>query len=229
MLQAIVFDMAGTTINEDNLVYKTLRSSIQEAGVTVSLDHVLLHGAGKEKLNAIVDILLASNASDLPNLSAQEIHLDFLDRLAKAYESTPISAFEGVSEIFQFCKSNGIQVVLNTGYNRNTANSLLEKLPSTINDLVDLLVTADDVENSRPAPDMILLAMEELGITNSSNVWKIGDSGIDIEEGQQAGCGRSIGITTGAQTREQLLTATPDAVIDHLSELIPMIEAIQAG
>lgn len=227
MIQAIIFDMAGTTINEDNLVYKTLRESIQIAGVTVSLDQVLLHGAGKEKLNAIVDILLASQGSDLSNLSAQEIHMDFLDRLAIAYEHTPISAFEGVSEIFSYCKGHGILVVLNTGYNRPTATSLLEKLPEEINLLIDLLISADDVESSRPAPDMILLAMEKLGITTASNVWKIGDSGIDIEEGKNAACGKSIGITTGAQTREQLLTANPDAVIDHLMELIPMLEKAQ--
>lgn len=229
MLQAIVFDMAGTTINEDNLVYKTLRHSIQKAGVPVSLEEVLLHGAGKEKLNAIVDILRVSGSEGLPTLSAKEIHADFLLKLSQAYASTPIQAFDGVKEIFSFCRENSISVILNTGYNRATAISLLQKLPKEINQLVDLLVTADDVENSRPAPDMILLAMKQLGINDPTTVWKIGDSGIDIEEGQHAACGKSIGITTGAQTREQLMTASPDAVIDHLSELIPMIEAIQAG
>lgn len=229
MLHAIVFDMAGTTINEDNLVYKTLRHSIEKAGVNVSLDQVLLHGAGKEKLNAIVDILRALGASTEVSLSAQEIHEDFLDRLATAYEKTPINAFDGVEELFTFCRENNISVILNTGYNRATATSLLQKLPDEINRLVDLLVTADDVENSRPAPDMILLAMAQLGINDPATIWKIGDSGIDIEEGQHAACGKSLGITTGAQTREQLLTASPDEVIDHLSELIPMIEATQAG
>lgn len=229
MLQAIVFDMAGTTINEDNLVYKTLRHSIEEAGVSVSLEEVLLHGAGKEKFNAIVDILRATDSKNLPTLSAREIHANFLRKLADAYASTPIHAFDGVKEIFSFCRENSISVILNTGYNRATAISLLQKLPTTTSQLVDLLVTADEVENSRPAPDMILLAMQELSISDSTAIWKIGDSGIDIEEGQRAACGRSIGITTGAQTREQLLTAAPDAVIDHLSELIPMIEEIQAG
>lgn len=229
MLQAIVFDMAGTTINEDNLVYKTLRQSIEQAGVQVSLEHVLLHGAGKEKLQAIVDILKESDMAHHATRSAKEIYLDFLERLTTAYQTTPISAFEGVKETFLYCKANDIRVVLNTGYNRKTATSLLQKLPQEINQCVDLLVTAEDVEHSRPAPDMILLAMDQLGIKDPATVWKIGDSGIDIEEGKQAACGQSIGITTGAQTREQLLSAGPDAVVDHLSELIPLIQTVVSG
>jgi phosphoglycolate phosphatase-like HAD superfamily hydrolase len=55
-------------------------------------------------------------------------------------------------------------------------------------------------------------------------VIKIGDSTIDIEEGQKAGCGLNIGITGGAQTREQLEQQGPDYVIDKLSELIHIIE-----
>lgn len=228
MLEAIIFDMAGTTIDENNLVYKTLRSCIEEAGVPVSLEHVLLHGAGKEKFNAIVDILIAVESQKTASHSAKEIFANFLKKLSTAYTETPIHAFDGVEEVFSYCQKNSISVVLNTGYNRATATSLLRKLPESITNLVDLLVTADDVENSRPAPDMILLAMEGLEIQNSANVWKIGDSGIDIQEGQNAACGKNIGITTGAQTREQLLTANPDAVIEHLSELIPMIELVQA-
>ncbi len=48
----VVFDMAGTTVNEDNIVYKTLRAAINHAGFEFSLDQVLAQGAGKEKKQA---------------------------------------------------------------------------------------------------------------------------------------------------------------------------------
>ncbi len=44
--------MAGTTVNEDNLVYKTLKEEINAAGFTLTLDQVLAHGAGKETVNS---------------------------------------------------------------------------------------------------------------------------------------------------------------------------------
>jgi phosphoglycolate phosphatase-like HAD superfamily hydrolase len=71
---------------------------------------------------------------------------------------------------------------------------------------------------------MILFAMEELNINDPSSVIKIGDSAIDILEGKNAGCCLNIGITTGAQTREQLLEANPDFIIDNIYSIIEIID-----
>lgn len=49
-IQLAVFDMAGTTVNEDNVVYKTVRDAFAKHGVEVSLETVLRFGAGKENL-----------------------------------------------------------------------------------------------------------------------------------------------------------------------------------
>ena len=61
MIRMVVFDMAGTTVDEDNVVYKTLQSEINKAGFSFSLEQVLAEGAGKEKRQAIKDILLPLN------------------------------------------------------------------------------------------------------------------------------------------------------------------------
>jgi phosphoglycolate phosphatase-like HAD superfamily hydrolase len=66
---------------------------------------------------------------------------------------------------------------------------------------------------------MVFKAMELTEISDAKAVLKIGDSAIDIEEGKNAGCGLTVGITTGAQTKEQIQVAEPDFIIDGLSEL----------
>ena len=40
LIKLAVFDMAGTVVNEDNVVYKTLRKSINKHGFRVRLDYV---------------------------------------------------------------------------------------------------------------------------------------------------------------------------------------------
>ena len=70
---------------------------------------------------------------------------------------------------------------------------------------------------------MILLAMKITGISDSVKVLKVGDSAIDIEEGKNAGCGIAAGITTGAQTAGQLVTASPTHVLDSLEELLHLV------
>ncbi len=115
------------------------------------------------------------------------------------------------------------QVALNTGYRRPIAEGLLRQLDWLDHPAIDLVLTADDVERSRPHPDMIFLAMQKLGIPDARQVGKIGDSVADIEEGLNAGCGLAAGITTGAQTAEQLWEAKPTHVFNSLEEVYKFV------
>lgn len=216
----VVFDMAGTTVDENNVVYKTLHAAIVDAGVAVTLDDVLLHGAGKEKLQAIKDVLVAAQAV---HVDAKAIYDQFVVLLASAYAHLDVTPCSNAETVFALLKKQEIKVVLNTGYNRATATDLLRKLNWTIGEDIDLLVTASDVSNNRPAPDMIDYAIRHFNIENPASVVKVGDSAIDIEEGKNAGCGKTFGVTTGAQTKEQIAVANPTAVLDDLLELMDKI------
>jgi phosphonatase-like hydrolase len=223
MIKMVVFDMAGTTVNENMVVYKTLQKAINSAGFDVSMDQVLAEGAGKEKIDAIRSIL---NVYAQKNDAAliDRIYQDFIVLLDKAYDTLEILPQDNAEELFQALKQKNILVVLNTGYNQKTAQSLVTKLGWKKGVEFDSLVTATDVQHSRPSPDMIQLAMEQFGIGDAHEVVKVGDSIIDIEEGANAGCLLNIGITTGAHTLQQLQTGRPDHVIGNLLELLPILE-----
>jgi phosphonatase-like hydrolase len=221
-VEMVIFDMAGTTIDEDNIVYKTLQKAINNIGVNVDLAQVLEIGAGQEKLNAIQDIIkVHGNAQDAEK--ANEVFKDFLNMLGTAYETFPIKAMKNAEAVLQTLKNNNVKVVLNTGYDKATASFILDKIQWRQFYHYDLLVTASDVKNSRPAPDMITFAMNLFSIVDPQKIIKVGDSKIDIEEGRNAHCLYNIGITTGAQTKAQLQEANPDFIIDDLTELLNLI------
>lgn len=219
-IKMVIFDMAGTTVNEDNVVYKTLQWAIEQEGIETNLDEVLALGGGKEKEQAIRDIVATKidNPIEVEAITGKAF-ANFKNQLAKSYEALDVKAFDGVEEMFSLLRQNNIKIVLNTGYNEATAKSLLKKLGWKEGKDIDLLVTASNVKNGRPAPDMITLAMEKLNIVQAASVAKIGDTGIDIEEGKNANCGCAVGITTGAQSREQIGEAGPDHIIEHIEDL----------
>jgi len=220
----VVFDMAGTTVNENNIVYKTLRNAINTVGgYELTLTEVLAHGAGKEKLQAIKTVL-KNSLNLVDDELAQRMFTLFLAELEHAYEVEEIYPNANAEELFAILKDHDILRVLNTGYDRKTAESLLEKLNWKVGKEIDALITASDVPRNRPYPDMIERAMQQFEIADPGAVVKIGDSIIDIQEGQQAGCGLSIGITTGAHNTVQLKSANPDYVINDLLEIVPIIE-----
>lgn len=212
-----VFDMAGTTIDEQNVVYKTLFEAIKNAGFNTNLETILVIGAGKEKFQAIKDILHHLNSND--SILAVEIFNEFNVLLDKAYLTLNVNAIAGVESVLIALRNKEIKVVLNTGYSRKVANTLLEKINWKEEIQFDALIAADDVQNGRPSPDMIEKAMKMFNIKDASTVLKAGDSIIDIEEGKNAHCGITIGVLSGAQTKAQLETANPDFIIDSLSDL----------
>lgn len=217
-IELVIFDMAGTTVNEDNVVYKTLQKAINKKGYLISLDLVLEHGAGKEKHQAAIDILKVIDP-DSPSGKAREIFEDFKVLLKEAYQNLEVTSYDGVEELIRIFKIAGVKVALNTGYDKATADLLIAKMNWQKGTHFDALVTANDVDNGRPHPDMIFKAMEILNIDNAAKVLKAGDSIIDIEEGKNAHCGVTVGVTTGAHTREQLATANPTYILNSLSEL----------
>jgi len=218
----VVFDMAGTTVDEGNVVYRTLHKAIEKVCPSVSFEDVLKLGAGKEKLQAIRETLSGSNIS-LNEVTIQEIFNDFLGLLDIAYTNLIVVPTNNTERLFNELRTKDIKVVLNTGYNTVTAISLLNKLNWVKGVQYDLLVTSSDVSNNRPMPDMILYAMDKLDITDASTVIKVGDSTIDIEEGRNAGCNYNIGVTTGAHTKAQLEKANPDYIFDNIYDVVSVL------
>jgi len=223
-IRMVVLDMAGTTVNENNLVYKTLLAAINNDGFRISLEDVLLHGAGKEKRQAIVDVLTSKTNLQQVDEAADRIFVNFKLALDEAYDKAEILTYLGMDELFSWLRTNQIRIVLNTGYDSKTANKLLQRLDWKKGKNFDALITADDVAKGRPHPDMIFRAMELFHITNASEVLKAGDSEIDILEGKNAGCGITIGVLSGAQTREQLQAAAPDFILNDVTELQTIIQ-----
>jgi phosphonatase-like hydrolase len=217
----VVFDMAGTTVNEDNVVYKTLQRAVNDHGYNFSLDQVLAEGAGKEKFQAIKSILKLCSIDD--DHFSEEIYQHFTILLNEAYQYLEVRPQPNALELFQVLKRQHIAAALNTGYSTDIANALIDKLGWQTGVHFDALVTASDVKKTRPEPDMVFLAMNRCEIQQPGEVVKVGDSIIDIEEGKNASCALSIGITTGAHSYSQLLSANPDFIISDLLEIPEII------
>ncbi|UOE47494.1 HAD hydrolase-like protein [Mucilaginibacter sp. SMC90] len=221
-IKMVVFDMAGTTVNENNIVYKTVQKAINEAGFNCTLEEVLAEGAGKEKLQAIKSVL-KTYAGNTDEDLARQIYSNFSTQLTDAYKNNQLLPQPNATELFAALKERNILRVLNTGYSRQVAQSIIDALGWQQGAEYDELVTATDVTGGRPEPDMIIFAADKFKITVAESI-KVGDSAIDIEEGKNAGCALSIGITTGAHTISQLQAADPDYVINNLMELLPIID-----
>ena len=125
MTELVVFDMAGTTVDENNVVYKTVRAAINAAGYSFTQQDVQSAGAGKEKSQAIRDVL-ALDGNEHSEEEIAKIFADFKVRLKQAYQDLNVTEQPAASEVFANLRERGIKVVLNTGYDRATAEGLIK-------------------------------------------------------------------------------------------------------
>lgn len=218
-IELIVFDMAGTTVSEGGAVYKCLRATLSGYGLGLPMD-ALHEVKGHDKREALRILIERSNLREelLPGLDA--IHEDFVERMIGFYREDPsVGEMPGAAETFRWLQQRGIKTALNTGFSRDIAQTLIDRLGWQREGLIDASVTSDEVERGRPHPEMIRHLMKQLGIADSHRVAKVGDTPADLLEGKNAGCGLNIGVTQGASTREQLEPFPYDHLIGSVAEL----------
>ncbi len=218
-IELVVFDMAGTTVSEGGAVYRALRDTLAANGLEVT-DEAIHQVKGTDKREALRTLIEQSPLWEnlLPGLDA--IHEDFVERMLAFYRHEPsVSEMPGTSATFRQLKQHKIKVALNTGFSRDIAQTLIDRLGWERDGLLDASVTSDEVPRGRPHPFMIRRLMQQCGISESRHVAKVGDAPADLLEGANADCGLVIGVTNGSSTREQLAALPHNYLIGTVAEL----------
>jgi thymidine kinase len=125
--------------------------------------------------------------------------------------------FAHTQEILSYLKSKGFKLALVTNGSENRVNLDLER--RKIKQFFDVVVNGEGLklEEIKPAPTQLFMALEKLGENAKSAVY-IGDTAIDVLAGKNAGM-KTIAITAGFGLLEKLKESNPDHIIDDLKEL----------
>jgi phosphonatase-like hydrolase len=219
-IELVIFDMAGTTVRDDDAVNVCLREALAPR-ISVSRDEAnSLMGLPKP---VAIRILLEQKLTAGQPASTElvnELHEDFLSRMLRYYRTAPsIEPMPHAMDTFWQLKEAGVHLALDTGFSRPIVNAILERLGWSEGGLLDATVASDEVPNGRPRPDLVLRAMKLTGVSDAKRVAKIGDTPSDLQEGTAAGCRFVIGVTNGSHTREQLAAHAHTHLIGSLQEL----------
>ena len=218
-IELVIFDMAGTTVRDDDAVNLCLRQALA-AELPVSREEV--NGVmGLPKPTAI-RLLLEQNRPGRPidPQLVETLYQDFLAKMLHHYRTgAQIEPMPHTLDTFCQLKEAGVHIALDTGFSRPIVEAILERLGWNTGGLLDATVASDEVKNGRPHADLALKAMALTGVRDHKLVAKVGDTPSDLQEGMAAGCGWVIGVTNGSHTREQLAVHAHTHLIGSLKEL----------
>jgi len=224
-IKLVVFDMAGTTVEDKDNVHAALISAFKAYELNIIREDankvmgipkpVAIHQLLKEEFG-----IKPQKLNDLTG----KIHKVFLSEMISFYKNdSSVKEKKNAEQIFQFLKGQKIKVGIDTGFSRDIADTIIKRLEWKKNQLIDFSVTSDEVKNGRPYPDMIFEAMKIANVKSAQEVAKVGDTVSDLQEGTAAGCKFVIGITTGAYKRKELAKEKHTHLIDDLLEVADII------
>lgn len=124
-----------------------------------------------------------------------------------------VQALDGAHELIADLKAAGWTVVLASSSPQDELDRYLDLLDAR--NLADAWTTKDDVQATKPAPDLVVAALEKAG---ADEAVFIGDTRWDIEAARKAGV-ETICVITGGWSRQELEEAGAAAVFESVEEL----------
>ena len=214
----IVCDMAGTIIKENNIVYKTLYEVIKSFNDSL-LQEDINKFKGFNKLE-VIDHFVKKQGLPIreSRLLIKQSNNKFNSLLKEKYsvDKNVKLIHPHLPNLLNTLRDNDKRIVLNTGYNKEIQNILIDKF--SLNKCIDDYISSEEVKVGRPYPYMIYNLMERNNIKNIDQVIKIGDTPVDIHEGRNAGC-FTIGVLSGASTYEELNASRPNIIINDIMDI----------
>lgn len=212
----IVFDCDGTLADsQDNIMI----------GFTAAFRAVNLPVPSREDVLTTVGLTLDVAFEQL----LEQRDEDLIDRMVKAYQQVvwqmrskgrdydPL--YEGAKDaLVALGQCKDVLLGVATGKHSRGMTHLIET--HELQGVFATIQTADKAP-SKPNPGMLFQAMEECGV-EPKNTLMIGDTAFDMLLAKNAGV-KSVGVTWGYHTAEEVKKAGATYVIDRYDELLPLI------
>jgi len=211
MALVAILDVDGTLVdtNYHHAIawYRALRSR----GATFPLWRIHRHiGMGGDQLVAALagDAFEKEHGDAVRDAEAQR----YMDLIGE------VDVLPGARDLIERLKSDGHTVVLASSAKAEEVEHYLDLLDAR--ELTDSWTTSADVKATKPAPDLVEVALEKAG--DHDGAVMIGDSTFDCEAAKRAGV-PTLGVLTGGFSEQELLDAGASSVYESPEHLLSEI------
>jgi HAD superfamily hydrolase (TIGR01509 family) len=212
-----LFDLDGTLMDSVYEHVGAWRDSLEKAGHVIPAwrIHRRIGMSGK----SFVTELLRETGKKSRRIDLDELERDHDVRFARTIST--LQPLPGASDLVRHLHQSKVRVAIATAGNRKHTNRLLNRLKLPVGISV---VTGDDVQKAKPAPDVFMAAAESLGIPINDCI-VVGDSVWDLIAAGRKGA-VSVGFLSGGYGADELeragalrIYSDPADMLSHLEQL----------
>ena len=213
----LIFDLDGTLINTIDDLGQACNHALSACGFPTHKieDYPRLVGNGINKL--IERALPEEHRNEATVLRLREYFVPFYDQ----HNCALTRPYDGIPELLQTLKVAGHTLaVASNKYQAATEKIVAHYFPNTF----DVVLGEREGIPRKPDPQIVWDIIHRLSplASHLAPIYYIGDSLVDAETAKAAQL-PFVACTWGFCTKEQLLTVTPDHMVNHPSEIINQI------
>ncbi|MFG1658527.1 HAD-IA family hydrolase [Micromonospora chersina] len=203
-IRAVVFDLDGVVVDS---------SAVMREAFSIAYAEVV--GAGPAPFDEY-NKHMGRYFPDIMRLMGLPLEMEepFVRESYRLAHRVPL--FPGVRDTLEALHERGVRMAIATGKSGPRARSLLDLLG--VLSLFDHVIGSDEVPRPKPAPDIVLRALDLLGIP-PQQAMMVGDAVTDLTSGRDAGV-TTVATTWHGGDVAALLAAAPDLVAHKPDELL---------
>ncbi len=207
MIRVVILDIDGTLMDTNYLHIEAWEQAFEEVGERLPRSRIHRQvGKGSDKL--IPEFVEDGEAGE----RVSELHGEFYAKLQDRGHPLP-----GAKELIASLVDGGYEVWFATSAKPEELEHHMEELEAE--GKVAGVVSSEEVEGTKPAPDIFELALKRAGSAAEEAV-AVGDSVWDVEAAKEAGVRTAAVMTGGAFSRAELEEAGAYAVYEDCAELL---------
>jgi phosphoglycolate phosphatase-like HAD superfamily hydrolase len=213
VIKAVIFDIDGTLVDSVDLHARAWKNAFKRFGRDVPFEQVRRQiGKGGDQLMPVF-----FSKEELERFGKQIE--EYRGELYKRVFLPRVKPFPKVRDLLWRIKTHGRRIVLASSAEKDEMQNY--KKLARIEDLVAEESSGDQVEKSKPHPDIFAVALRQLGDATRHEVMVVGDTPYDAEAAGQLNL-RTIGVLSGGFTEADLRDAGCIAVFRDPAHLLEM-------
>jgi HAD superfamily hydrolase (TIGR01509 family) len=208
VLKAVIFDVDGTLVDSNLGHVEAWREAFAHYGKELSAEEVHAQiGKGGDQL---MPVFLSQHELERFGQALEALRVEIFTR-----DYLPgVTPFPRVRELFERLKRSGVKIALAS----SSKEAEVEHHQKTLHveDLVDVATSKDDVERSKPCPDIFETALARLDGVAPDEAIVVGDTPYDVIAAARCGM-KTIALLCGGFPAEALREAGAIAIFDDVA------------
>ena len=215
MIKAIIFDMDGVIVDSIPMHLKIWKKMFNKRGIKFS-NKIFEKYNGTSTYEIGKSLIEEFNLDETPDDIVKE-KLDY----ELIYREKEIKLFKESVDVLKKLKKQGYKIALATGSKRSILDFIINKFK--IDKYFDAIAHTEEVKNSKPAPDIFLLAAKKIKVDPKYCV-VIEDAVNGIIAAKKASM-KSVAITT--TFKKKVFLKKSDYIVDSLIDLFEVLEELK--